>query len=908
MAEIMRTVKKKFENVVIDRKIKEFENSATGQLLGGKNGLDNLAYSSLNLGEKLGVTKNITVSTDVKDKSLGATKGDQPSNDVYMDSILRMAGKNPNFASSRFPLENSLEKFASVNFIMSLGAISSQEMNFPDTSYKIHGIKDGQLILRSGGFSTDDIGNRKPRIYAEGLYGIDTAYFIDDLNIEEVVSPTRRVRTTNSTNFSMKIHEPYSMGNFLQTLKLASFNAGYDNYLQAVYLLMIETIGYDDNGKVIRGETRHFPINIYDVQFDTSTQGSVYDLSAIPCNESALSDVYQCIKADITVSGKTVEEMLQSGLNSLATNINTNQLNNRVEKKQGEATIQADTDEYIVLFPKDSTSKRFQQFSSTFSNKAIEGDFAFKEFTLEQAFGTNGKFEQYPSTGFRIQGEDFSPSVEQQMTDYAKAQSGWSVKRSNLSEGIKQKFTGIQGEVNSIGRSKIQIEDPLSGNNKVPFGIPNFAYDQKTGIMKRGRTSINTTEKTIQFTKGTKIEKIIEELVILSEYGAKINNEGVIKDRSGWIEWFRIETAVFALDGKDTEELLGRKARIYVYKVVPYLVHRSVFMMPNDPPVGWDTIKAQACKHYNYLYTGTNKDVLDFQLRFNNAFFQAYSNDMNNRGGNNSLAEGGNLVVPVEKELQGNTNSVVPEGRRTEKVINATGSLETGGGATETPDLRVARAFNEALMNSDTDLIELQITIMGDLYFLTDSGQGNYVSEGTQYLNLKADGQMDHQSGQVDVVVNFRTPLDISPEGVKFDGQTIGVKDFSGLYQVTQVNSVFSGNEFRQELLGVRRRNQGKPIQVADILFVDKKARQRRIEEAEANGDIFDIAFAKADINGDGKLTPMEEQKAIALGVQESELEKARIVAQGKVDKARTKVKEEKRVQAKRLAETLGIQ
>ena len=99
---------------------------------------------------------------------------------------------------------------------------------------------------------------------------------------------------------------------------------------------------------------------------------------------------------------------------------------------------------------------------------------------------------------------------------------------------------------------------------------------------------------------------------------------------------------MFALDGKDTEELLGRKARIYVYKVVPYLVHRSVFMMPNDPPVGWDTIKAQACKHYNYLYTGTNKDVLDFQLRFNNAFFQAYSNDMNNRGGNNSLAEGGN--------------------------------------------------------------------------------------------------------------------------------------------------------------------------------------------------------------------------------------------------------------------------
>ena len=239
MADIMRTVKKKFENVVIDRKIKEFEDSALIQAVGGKNTLDNTVYKKLKLSEKFGVTKNITQATDIKDKSLGATKGDQPTNDVYMDSILRMAGKDPNFVFSKFPLENSLEKFASVNFIMSLGAISSTEMNFPDTSYKINGIKDGQLILRSGGFSTDDIGNRKPRIYAEGLYGIDTAYFIDALNIEEVVSPTRRVRTTNSTNFSMKIHEPYSMGNFLQTLKLASFNAGYDNYLQAVYLLSL---------------------------------------------------------------------------------------------------------------------------------------------------------------------------------------------------------------------------------------------------------------------------------------------------------------------------------------------------------------------------------------------------------------------------------------------------------------------------------------------------------------------------------------------------------------------------------------------------------------------------------------------------------------------------------------------
>ena len=44
------------------------------------------------------------------------------------------------------------------------------------------------------------------------------------------------------------------------------------------------------------------------------------------------------------------------------------------------------------------------------------------------------------------------------------------------------------------------------------------------------------------------------------------------------------------------------------------------------------------------------------------------------------------------------------------------------------------------------------------------------------------------------------------------------------------------------------------------------------------------------------------------LGVEEPELQKARIVAQGKADKARTKIKEEKRILAKRYYETLGVQ
>ena len=87
------------------------------------------------------------------------------------------------------------------------------------------------------------------------------------------------------------------------------------------------------------------------------------------------------------------------------------------------------------------------------------------------------------------------------------------------------------------------------------------------------------------------------------------------------------------------------------------------------------------------------------------------------------------------------------------------------GATAEGPEQRIARAFNEAVMNSDADLITGTMTIMGDPYFLADSGVGNFNSEATKFLNLNADGSMNHSSSQVDILINFRTPLDITQQG-----------------------------------------------------------------------------------------------------------------------------------------------
>jgi len=53
-------------------------------------------------------------------------------------------------------------------------------------------------------------------------------------------------------------------------------------------------------------------------------------------------------------------------------------------------------------------------------------------------------------------------------------------------------------------------------------------------------------------------------------------------------------------------------------------------------------------------------------------------------------------------------------------------------------------------------------------------------------LNITADGTMNYENGEVDIALNFRTPLDYGPNGyMEFPGGgTTPVGEFSGLYKV----------------------------------------------------------------------------------------------------------------------------
>ena len=158
--------------------------------------------------------------------------------------------------------------------------------------------------------------------------------------------------------------------------------------------------------------------------------------------------------------------------------------------------------------------------------------------------------------------------------------------------------------------------------------------------------------------------------------------------------------------------------------------------------------------------------------------------DMGNRSANNRPGDQDSTKKGTTVNLRGDVNAQVDSFREIATVgknLAAAPDAISGGAVTETPEIKIARMFNESLVNSDVDLVTLTLRILGDPFYISDSGVGNYVSERSSYTNVKEDGTIDHQSGTVDILLNFQTPIDINDAtgGYKMNGPAVGVSTVS---------------------------------------------------------------------------------------------------------------------------------
>ena len=322
------------------------------------------------------------------------------------------------------------------------------------------------------------------------------------------------------------------------------------------------------------------------------------------------------------------------------------------------------------------------------------------------------------------------------------------------------------------------------------------------------------------FKKGTSIVKIIEEVILNSEYGQNLDQRK--RDASpGLINWFKVVPARYMFKDEEHKKKYNVHPEILLYRVIVYTVPDDKFMAPNDTS-RIHVLDRFIRKEYNIIYTGKNQDVIDFNVEFNNAFYTAMMNDMGNKTPSN--VDNATSSVDSEKSsVDQDTGSSIYENYSINPEV-AVEDIQGEGSDRETPELRIARQFNKAILDSDVDLVKINLNIVGDPFYIPQSAFGNFTGASvdsvrkntTQVKFTDVDGNADFLRGVVLTKINFRTPLDISDQKGDFlfyeeedkVNQLQRLGEFSGYYYPITVRSSFGGNKFTQEIEMIRQKSQ----------------------------------------------------------------------------------------------------
>lgn len=587
-------------------------------------------------------------------------------------------------------------------------------------------------------------------------------YYINNIEIASLIGPNPKTQNAAAHTFKFEVLEPYSMGLFLQSLQVAARNAGHLNYLNnCPYLLRCDYQGWTPSGQSFTapGLTRYFTVRLVSTTFECNEAGSKYQVECTPFNSAAFGDVINKIYKDVNIVGSTVEEALVTGDQSLVNVINSILKNQRV----GDNVV-SEADEIQIIFP------------------TLEG-------------GAPPTVPENPGRATVTPGAA-SPLIIKTPTA-APADSG-----ENAISGSDLGFT--------LG----------SGGNHT-FLKPSELVDAN-GNVNRENVRINPKSRSLFFTQGQAITDVITEIVMNSEY-VRASAEQLKKNPDGTVAWFKLDAQVKF--GK-FDVRRGDYAKIIIFRVVQFNVHSSIFQNPTTASQGYKELEKLVRKKYQYIFTGQNEDVLKFNLKFANTFYTAIGSstpllnkDAVDAGKNASTAE----VKPVYAATVGSDAA---------NTLNTTGGikpvlpalLDSAGNrmpnASNSNDERrvVAQDFHNAFINSDVDFISVDLEILGDPYYLTDSGMGNYFAQAYDSAET-VDGSMNYEGGSVYVHLSLKSVVDVDQKSGLYKFQSSGgamttngnqatISPYGGIYRLTRVEHMFQDGVFKQRLALLRMSGQ----------------------------------------------------------------------------------------------------
>ena len=707
------------------------------------------------------------------------------------------------------PLENTLNNLATYNYNWVFGVLSPRQVPFPESYENGPAVP----IIKSGGFPDKPV-----TTLIEDATKTNVEFFIDNVITEYLVAPNPGTSFSNAIQIEFTITEPQSVGLFFQSLSIAAEQAlgtGV-SYLNAPFLLQGTFNGFDDNNNPQVLPSTNLVLKLVNVTFDVTAAGSTYHVTAIPWNHQAFFDQVEKIPTETKLQGASVSEVLSWGENSLEAYLN------KIQTDMAKADSNYVPHQYEINFPKDISIR--SQPRGTTSNGIQSG--------MGNGFGTNNQFEQ--SLRDRVDRIEDSIASDINLINQT-YQNKISALESTLGLDTALEDVAITNQINNVISSQasaitnltsspantvINTNDNEMGQSLITssafdYGtIPFKAFnnttvtvkDDGTRIVTRAGMTYDQDQREFQFGTGQKIEKIIESVLLGSEWGKSKAEFLQRMGRGNTITWFKIHSKTTIIDTGMIAKT-GMPATRFEYIVTPYEIHISRLSNQSSAQSYSPQIK-DAVKHYNYTYTGLNTDIIDFNFNINNAFYKEMSR-IGSQGGQDTQHNSGNPVVTEEVAQRIPSVGAGPNPQGTGAIASANVAIGSGttapegGSSNDSAKVRIANHFNKMVLNSDTDNVKLDLRIWGDPFYFTevDIGNNHPNPSATGYTSK---GQLDFTRGEIYVLISFKTAVDFFGNLTALDPASA----FSGLYKVTTFKNEFQNGMFTQQLNLLRMPNQ----------------------------------------------------------------------------------------------------
>lgn len=527
--------------------------------------------------------------------------------------------------------------------------------------------------------------------------------YIDDVEIETLMAFTPGTNTSFANKIRFDVFEPFSINGFPEALHVGAVSAGYLNYIQASYVLVMEFLGYPDDvdlpePRPIEHTKRYFVVKIAGFEAEVSEQGTKYKVRCLPYNESALGNA-NVLKEPIQMNGNYVKDILKNFENNL---------NEQVKKSDQKTKTNSNTlkyDKYEIIFAELENNKIDKEKNTNVfaESKVLEllkekSLYRFPDPGKEAEVAANG--QRPNNTGTRAVGKKPKESTNQGYWLYTP------------DEVVVQFPEGAR-----VHECIIAV---LRDSQYTRSILENL---DKSG--SRDENDMVTYFAILTETEAGEIDSVTNKQQQVFRY--------IIVPHK--IHFTRIPG--YQSQKYDTEKLQSKVIREYKY----------LYSGTNPDLINFKL-------NFNSLFF----EALPKSL--GNADY-LFSDTALGKDNENKPRLGSDNVDNVKRDSVGTTPIQTNPDNQKLSNIGSAGPLSVN------PFDVMTRQMHEAIINSKASLLTGEIEILGDPLYLTTSGQGNYNPQfQTPDATLTVDGEVSYLLREVHIGITFQNPVDIGSDGL----------------------------------------------------------------------------------------------------------------------------------------------